>query len=105
MVSSMQLLKKLTNRSNFNSNITSRIDQWKIALNNIDTRFINIEKHLNITTPINIILTVPLPAADLEVPKRPIVNTLELIITVNPQRSARSTASQQQKIPQSTNMH
>src|SRR4051812_39647727 len=33
------------------NDLTTRMDQWKCALDNIDSRFANIEKHLNINPP------------------------------------------------------
>src|SRR5439155_24144934 len=33
------------------NHLTKRMDQWKVTLDSIDSRFENIEKHLNITPP------------------------------------------------------
>src|SRR6266480_3950414 len=57
------------------NHLTKRMDQWKITLDSIDSRFENIEKHLNITppplnTPVALTNTVPSSPPN-AIPSRP----------------------------------
>ena len=75
------------------NNLTGRMDQWKNALDNIDTRFNNIEKHLNIISPVISIPIASILPVNIEAPKRPIVSIPKPIIAVTLQRSTRSVTS------------